>query len=96
MSYFDSNKLPSPTRIRLFFVLVYIMSDLSDLKDEELRMIARARNVGGYENMSRQQLETKFKSSSASISAPVPAPILNFKPRPAPRFTPSLRVQDQN
>ena len=77
-------------------MLVYIMSDLSDLKEEELRMIARARNVGGYENMSRQQLETKFKNSSASIPAPVPTPILNSKSRPAPRFTPSLRVQDQN
>ena len=59
------------------------MSILSNCMTEELRNVARQRNIDGYENMFRQ-LENIF--TSVSISNRVPIPICknartNFKPR---------------
>ena len=54
---------------------------LSNLKTEELRNVARLRNVDVYENMSTQQPEHIFTTPSASISAPT----LVSTPRPRPK-----------
>ena len=43
--------------------------------------VARLRNVDGYENMSRQQLENIFTMLSTST----PTPILISRPRPRPK-----------
>ena len=47
---------------------------------EELKIFAKLRNIGGYKNMFRQQLESIFTTSSA----PPPRP-KNHTPVPAPK-----------
>lgn len=61
---------------------------LSNLKTEELRNVARLRNVDVYENMSTQQPEHIFTTPSASISAPT----LVSTPRPRPQAIPANRI----
>ena len=73
------------------------MSVLLNFTTEELRNVARLRNVDGYENMSGQQLKSKFTTLSASISTPIlisssrPRTEIRIPPtpRPRPRCTPS-------
>ena len=62
------------------------MVSLANLSVEELKILAEARKVGGYENMSQQQLENIFIMPSA------PTPTLrssrrskNCTPTRAPR-----------
>ena len=62
------------------------MSSLSNFPSEELRNATRLRNVDGYGNMSRQQLENIFKTPAASIppipkSRPIPRLAIIFPPR---------------
>ena len=52
---------------------------------EELRNVARLRNVDGYENMSRQQQKNIFTTQSASIPTPIPINETRCRPRSKPR-----------
>ena len=42
------------------------MSSFENLTIEELKILAKARSIDGYENMSRQQLDHIFKTPSIS------------------------------
>ena len=53
------------------------MPSLSNFTIEELRNPTGLRNVDGYGNLSRQQLENIFTTPSAST--------IIFRPRPRPR-----------
>lgn len=55
------------------------------LTAEESINVTGLRNVYGYENMSGQQLENIFTTSSTSI--PTATPISRLRPRPAIRFS---------
>lgn len=46
-----------------FFICAIIITSLSSLTTEELRNVARPRNVDSCENMSRQQLKNIFTAS---------------------------------
>ena len=48
---------------------------------EELMILVKIRNVGGYENISRQQLKIIFTTPSA----PTPTPRKSFIPAPSPK-----------
>ena len=48
---------------------------------EELKNVTRLRNVDGYQNISRQQLENKTPSASIPPSIPVSRPSPRSRPR---------------
>ena len=52
---------------------------------EELRNVARLRNVDGYENMSRQQRKNIYTTQSASIPTTIPINKTRCRPRSKPR-----------
>ena len=60
---------------------------------EEIRNVARLRNVDVYENMSKQELENIFTTQSASIPTPIsisrPRPAISIPPTPRPRPRPT-------
>ena len=61
-----------------------MMSILSDFMTEELKAVARLRNIYGYENILRQQLQNIFTLPLTSITTSIP--ISRPRPRPAPRL----------
>ena len=65
------------------------MSSFSNFTTKELMNVARLRNLDGYKNMSKQQLEKMFTTSSESI--PIPIPISRSRPLPRPRPRRKLR-----
>ena len=73
------------TTIKGFFC-ASIMSNLLNLRTEELRKIDKLRNVDVYENISREQLQNIFTTPPASI--PTPTPITSPIPRPIIRTLP--------
>ena len=58
---------------------------------DELKMFARARNVGGYDKVCRQQLENIFATPSVPTPSPIPAPKLE-KCAPKPVLRPQKRT----
>ena len=66
------------------------MSRLSNLTAEESVNVGRLKNVNGYGNMSRQQLENIFKAPSEYIPKSIPISRLMPRPRPAIRISPTL------
>ena len=52
-----------------FFLVCYV-NGLENLKMEELKFFAKLRNIGGYKNMFRQQLESIFTTSFGSPPRP--------------------------
>lgn len=69
------------------------MANLTNLTFEELKMLAKTRKVDGYENMSRQKLESIFIIPSPHIPAPRTAPRAKNSTsssdlRPAPKSCP--------
>ena len=65
-------------RVKFFSALVYNV-ELNNVTIDEWRMIAKTRNVGGHENISKSK-------TSASISKLVSTPVSRPSPRPVPRL----------
>ena len=55
-----------------FFVKRGKMISLKYLTIKELKMLAKTRSIDGYDNMSRQQLESIFAMNSSSKPTPKP------------------------
>ena len=52
---------------------VYKMASFENLTTKKIKMLSKARNIGGYENMSQQQLRSIFTAPFTSKLAPKPA-----------------------
>ena len=51
------------------------MANFENLKTQELMILANLRNVEGYENMFRQQLESMFTTPPLPKPTPTPRPM---------------------
>ena len=63
-----------------------------NLTNSEIKLIAKRRNIDGYKNISKKQLEFLFtKSQRSKIPIPIPRPKV-FKPIPLPKPSISLPI----
>ena len=58
------------------------------MSSQTLRMLSRRKNVDGYQNMFKKQLEDVFALPPAPTPKPSPRPTLRLKPRLTSRLTP--------
>ena len=91
-------KIFHPSNIKTFFVLLNIR--MINLSFDELRLIAQSRNIGDYENKSKEdvikalgQPETKSKPETKPETKPKQKPKTEPKPEPKPKQTPKPEIR---